>query len=220
MLSPKRAMRRCRASCAPSAARAHVPMRSRTTSSSQWPDDDLPRVAQTRDDVCELAVAVRGLVEVHEVHVDLGPRQVPTELGVKVQQRLAQGLEPGDPHLRGRERVHPRDDADAGIVALRVQAGAPDAVRALHDQWRRRSSPGWPPTRRGPPRSPSACCSTRAQRLLAVEVLAAGEEPQAKPVGQHGRISLVSSPRGRADGDDGRNRVYANVCPPVKPVCS
>lgn len=34
----------------------------------------------------ELAAAVGGLVQVHEVHVDLAPRQIPVELGVKLQQ--------------------------------------------------------------------------------------------------------------------------------------
>jgi hypothetical protein len=38
-------------------------------------DDGLARQASRDVDVAELPVAVRGLVEVHEVHVDGGPRQ-------------------------------------------------------------------------------------------------------------------------------------------------
>nr|BFE71292.1 hypothetical protein GCM10020092_045930 [Actinoplanes digitatis] len=49
--------------------------------------------------VAELPVAVRGLVEVHEVHVDGRPGQRLVQLGVQVQQRLAQRVQPGDPHL-------------------------------------------------------------------------------------------------------------------------
>src|SRR5699024_7684650 len=70
--------------------------------------------AQAGGDVTELAVAVRGLVEVHEVHVDRGPGQLHVRLGVQVQQRGAQGVQALDPHLRGGEGVHPGDDAHAG----------------------------------------------------------------------------------------------------------
>jgi len=41
-------------------------------------------------DVGELAIAVRRLVEVHEVHVDGRPGQLDVGLGVQVQQRLLQ----------------------------------------------------------------------------------------------------------------------------------
>ena len=179
------------------------------------PHDDLPRVPQTRDDVGELAIAVRGLVEVHEVHVDLGPRQVPTGLGVQMEERLAEGLEPGDPHLGRRERVHPRDDADARIVALRVQARAPDAIGALHDE---RAVDADRDRRRGREAGhdrPGLLLDAR-EGLLAVQVLAAREELQMKPVGQHGPVSVASSPCRRA-ARTRRNRVYANVCSLVKP---
>jgi hypothetical protein len=76
--------------------------------------------------VCEeagLAVAVRGLVEVHEVHVDVGPGQVAVELRVQVAERLAQRAEAGDPHLGGREGVHPQDHAGATRIGVGLQAG-------------------------------------------------------------------------------------------------
>jgi hypothetical protein len=49
------------------------------------PRDRLAGDAQAGLDVRELAVPVRGLVEVHEVHVDLGPREIAVELRVEVE---------------------------------------------------------------------------------------------------------------------------------------
>src|SRR5207253_8063783 len=43
------------------------------------PNHDLVFEAQSRDDEPELAVAVGRLVQVHEVHVDLGPGQLAVE---------------------------------------------------------------------------------------------------------------------------------------------
>ena len=54
-------------------------------------DDDLARQAQARADEPELPVAVRRLVQVHEVHVDLAPGQIAIELRVQVGQRLLAG---------------------------------------------------------------------------------------------------------------------------------
>jgi hypothetical protein len=95
-------------------------------------DDGLARDAETRLDVAELPVAVGGLVEVHEVEVDLGPGQLDVRLRVQVQQRLLQRVEARDPHLRGAERVHPRDDADDRVVAFASSASrrmASESVR-------------------------------------------------------------------------------------------
>ena len=52
-------------------------------------DDHLAVEPQPGVDEPGLAVAVRRLVEVHEIHVDLAPRQVAIELRVQVQKRLA-----------------------------------------------------------------------------------------------------------------------------------
>ena len=51
-------------------------------------DDRLPAQTHSRLDEPELAVAVCRLVQVHEVHVDLGPRQLAVELGVQMEQGL------------------------------------------------------------------------------------------------------------------------------------
>ena len=53
-----------------------------------------PRVQEAR-----LAVAMRGLVEVHEIHVDRAPRQVAVELGVEMGKRFLQRGQPADPHF-------------------------------------------------------------------------------------------------------------------------
>ena len=94
------------------------------------PDDRLAGDAEARLDVPELAVAVRGLVEVHEVEVDVGPRQLDVRLRVQVQERLLQRVESGDPHLRGAERVHPRDDADDVVARVDLEGEAADASRS------------------------------------------------------------------------------------------
>ena len=71
------------------------------------PDDDLAIEPQARVQEAGLAVAVRGLIEIHEVHVDLGPGKVPIELGVQVQKRFAQRGETANPHFGGRKSMHP-----------------------------------------------------------------------------------------------------------------
>ena len=81
-------------------------------------DDHFARLPQPRADVAELAVAVRRLVQVHEVHVDRVPGQIAIELRMQMGQRLLQRLEARDPHLRRRKRVHPADHADAAVAAL------------------------------------------------------------------------------------------------------
>ena len=90
--------------------------------------DGLARHAQAGLDVPELAVAVGGLVQVHEVHVDGVPRQSDIGLRVQVKQRLLQRAQAGDPHLGRGEGVHPGDHADAGVLGVGLQADPPDSV--------------------------------------------------------------------------------------------
>ncbi len=141
------------------------------------PGDGLPRHAHPRQQVAELPVAVGRLVQVHVVHVDLPPRQVAVELGVQVQQRLLQRRQARDPHSGGRERVHPRDHADAVIRAVRGQDLPADPVglgddRLVDDAYRNRVDPV---ERR---------CELRGvlgdvlQDLVPVERLTPGEEPE------------------------------------------
>ena len=97
------------------------------------PGHRLAPQGQTGLDVTELAVAVGGLVQVHEVHVDLGPGQGKVGLGVQVQERLAQDVEPGDPGLGRRKGVHPRHHPDALVGAVGIEASATDTSRIGED---------------------------------------------------------------------------------------
>ena len=51
-------------------------------------DDDFAIEAHARVDEPRFAVAVRRLIEVHEIHVDGVPRQLAIELGVEMEERL------------------------------------------------------------------------------------------------------------------------------------
>src|ERR1700761_5505136 len=78
--------------------------------------------------VSELAIAVCGLVQIHEVHIDRVPRQVPIELRVEVQKRFRKDAQAANPHLRRREGVHPRDYAYATTRGVRIGAELRDRV--------------------------------------------------------------------------------------------
>ena len=118
-------------------ARPGVELGDDRRSSCQWPTTIFRSSRSRGQDEPVLAVAVGRLVQVHEPHVDLRPGQLAIELRVQVRQRLLQLVEPVDPHLRGREGVHPGDHADA----LR--------------------RPRWPPgTSARSPRAPSASACT------------------------------------------------------------
>lgn len=58
------------------------------------PGDRLAAQAGAVRSVCELAVAVGGLVQVHEVHVDLRPREIAVELCMQVEQGLLEEAQP------------------------------------------------------------------------------------------------------------------------------
>ena len=127
-------------------------------------------------DVAELTIAVRRLVQVHEVHVDLVPRQREVHLGVQVQQGLSQSIEPGDPRLCRREGVHPRDDTDALIRGARLDARPAylccSGEHRLPDQ-------ADTDLRAGVQQCDylGGLLSHLAQRLVSVECLATGQEP-------------------------------------------
>ncbi len=140
------------------------------------PDDGRARDPEARRDVRVLPVAVRRLVEVHEVEVDRVPRQLDVRLRVQVQERLAELVEARDPHLRGAERVHPRHDAQHAVVRVGVEHRAPDRVGVLEhglpDHGRRDVR-----RRVEEARDLLRLLGDLPQRLLSVQVLAAGEEP-------------------------------------------
>jgi hypothetical protein len=86
------------------------------------PDDHLAIQAHAAADKAELAVAVGRLVQVHKVHIDVGPGQVAIILRVQMHERLLERAQAGDPHLGRREGVHPGDQADAVGGGVRIQA--------------------------------------------------------------------------------------------------
>ena len=140
------------------------------------PHDDLPLEPQARSDEAELAVAVGGLVQIHEVHVDLGPWDLAVVLGVEVEQGLAQSLETGDPHLGRRERVHPGDEPDAGRAGVGLVHQLADPVGPGQDRLDddpdgdgRRAVEG-----RG---DPGGVLGHVLERLWPVQVLTACDEP-------------------------------------------
>lgn len=61
--------------------------------------DYFSRNAQSRSDKTVFAVAVGRLINIHEIHVDFIPRNVPVKLGMKMEQRLIQLGKAGNPHF-------------------------------------------------------------------------------------------------------------------------
>ncbi|CAH0327263.1 hypothetical protein SRABI128_05928 [Microbacterium sp. Bi128] len=139
-------------------------------------DDGFARDAEAGLDVAELAVAVRGLVQVHEVEVDVRPRQFHVGLGVQVQERLPEQVQALDPHLGRGEGVHPRGHADHGVIRVGIQGGAADGVRVrehgLPDDFHRDVGGGVQRVS-----DVLGLGGDLLEDVLAVEVLAAGEEP-------------------------------------------
>ena len=97
-------------------------------------DDDLARETHAGVDEARFPVPVRGLVEVHEVHVDRVPREVTIELGVKMDERLLKRVQPAHPHFRWRKRVHPKDEACAVRIGVRFEAKLGDFVRSCQQR--------------------------------------------------------------------------------------
>ena len=92
------------------------------------PEDHLVRPAHAGEDVPQLALAVRGLVLVHEVHVDRVVGDLAVVLRRELAQGLLQGLEAMDVVLGGREGVGPGDDAGAVVVCVGGLEGLLDHV--------------------------------------------------------------------------------------------
>ena len=80
--------------------------------------DDLAGGAQPCPDEAVLPVAVGGLVQVHEVHVDFFIGDGAVVLGGKMAPGLLQAGKAVDPHLRGAEGVAPGHDTGAGGVVV------------------------------------------------------------------------------------------------------
>ena len=153
--------------------------------------DNLALDAHAGDDVAVLAVAVRGLVFVHEVHVDGVVGNLLVELRVQVQKRLAVLAQAGDPTLGRGEGVHPGDDAGAvGIGVGLVEGLADERVgdqRRLPDQFIGEFARGVELFDDDP-----GMLGDMGQAFVAVEILRAGEEPELVRFLQHEQHPPVS----------------------------
>ena len=74
------------------------------------------RNAEARYNKSILTVAVSGLIQVHEIHVDLVIRKFLICLCMQMKERLCQDLKASDPHLGRGECVHPCDHTDAVVI--------------------------------------------------------------------------------------------------------
>ena len=101
--------------------------------------DDLPGHPQPSSNEAMLPVTMGGLVQIHEIHVDLVVGDLLVVLGSKVAVRLLQVCQTVDPHFRGRESVAPGDvgtyttdeSAPQGyytLFAFILQEGSPKAT--------------------------------------------------------------------------------------------
>src|SRR5215470_5632154 len=84
-------------------------------------DYNFAREPHSRSDEPEFPVPMSRLVQVHEAHVDRGPRELFIELRVQVEIRLNKRSQPPDPHASGGESVHPGDQADAIARSVGLQ---------------------------------------------------------------------------------------------------
>jgi hypothetical protein len=130
-----------------------------------------PRVQETR-----LPVAVRRLVQVHEIHVDRRPRQIAVKLRVQVHEGFPQRRQSADPHFRRGKRVHPQHEAGARRVVIRVEAEGADFVgrleHRLEDQLQRDALRAAEAGHDG-----LGIARHLRERFRTVKVLAAGHEP-------------------------------------------
>ena len=147
--------------------------------------DDLARHAQARGDEAVLAVAMGGLVQVHEVHVDLFVGDLQVVLRGKVAVGLLQVGEAVDPHLARGEGVAPGDDAGALLVVVRLADDVGDLLVGLRgdlvDQLAGQVAGGV--QRVGHLRG---ALSDGLKDLRAVEELAADDEPEFVLLHAHG----------------------------------
>ena len=139
-------------------------------------DDDLAGEPHARMDEARLAVAVRRLVQVHEIHVDRLPRQISIELGVEMHERLLKRVQPADPHFRRRKRMHPEDQAGAVLVGIRLHAELGDLVGRGQKRLETVFSGSFGESASAPAMS-RASAATRCKGPGPVEMLRAADEP-------------------------------------------
>ena len=139
-------------------------------------DDDFAAQTHARADEAELPPAVRGLVQIHKVHIDGIPGNVPVELGVELGEGLLQGHQAGDPHFGRGKGVHPRDQTDAVGCGVGLLADGVNLVGCLDDGFEDDidGNPGRGVQAGG---DGAGVVGHLLQDLRAVEMLAAGDKP-------------------------------------------
>ena len=170
-------------------------------------DDDFARETHAGVNEARLPVAMRGLVQVHEVHVDRVPGQVAIELGVKMDERLLKRVQPAYPHFRRRKRVHPEYEAGAVGIGVRIKAELGDFVRRRQQAFEFGLERELRRGRKG------ACDLLRMrrdqlERPRAVEMLGAANEPDlwVREI-DHSRLSFLEWSELRATRSVGRTTV-------------
>ena len=103
--------------------------------------DDFAGQTHARVHEARLPVAMRRLVQVHEVHVDRVPGKVTIELGMEMRERLMKPVQPAHPHFRRRKCMHPKNEPGAVGVGIRVKAKLDDLIRRR--QQRLEAGPQW-----------------------------------------------------------------------------
>ena len=126
MLSPNRASFSRRTAVAPSAARCQAAMRLTTAESETCPTTVLrgtpSRVWILADSRSPCAAWLRFMSS-----MSISAHGSDTLAWVcRCNSGVRRATQAGDPHLRGRERVHPREDTDAVRVGVRIQRGPVD----------------------------------------------------------------------------------------------
>ena len=138
-------------------------------------DHDLAVEPQARHDEPELPVAVGRLVQVHEVHVDLRPGQLAVELRVQVRQRLRQAALSPAIHIFAGEKVciQVMTPTHAGS-RVGFQADLRDGLGPLERRLAHHANRQLVVEMRG---DLAGVLGDLLQRLLTVQVLTAGQEP-------------------------------------------
>jgi hypothetical protein len=75
-------------------------------------NNDLALQSHAAANEAKLTVTMCCLIEIHEIHVNLSPGNFAIVLRVQMCERLFEQAQPGNPHLGGRERVHPGNETN------------------------------------------------------------------------------------------------------------
>jgi hypothetical protein len=96
---------------------------------------DLAWKTHSRNHEPEFPLARSRLVQVHEVHVNGGPRELFVELRVQMEKRFCKRTQATDPHAGRRERVHPHNQTKAIPRTVGIQAQPLYGLAAGHNRF-------------------------------------------------------------------------------------